>query len=287
MESPWRLLAMTFLAFPLVCGAARAQSAPVEVRVTAMDPESPALLHSGNSLSVRVAYKSDQVLRVQAGGYRAGCKIPGGMNGSPGYGPGEGEAIAWIFFSGAETIDEVRVVAHDAHWKPLTEVSVKVDARWSPDAPQHERAAWVRELNDAQQRGISADMRRTQEGPLAAVGLALVQILFLAVPSYLLLQVLSLWRWRGGWRRRGAAAADDSGDALLPFRAGEGLQPLAALDDLSQPGRVRVSRDLVAAPPEICRPPVRIAVRPLHLAAERWTGLAGSSVPRQVSRPRA
>jgi hypothetical protein len=192
------------MALLLACGAGRAQSAPVEIQVTAVDPESPALLRSGNSLSVRVAYKSDQVLRVQAAGYRAGRKIPGGMNGSPGYGPGEGEAIAWIFFSGDETIDEVRVVAHDARWKPLTEVSVKVDARWRPDAPQRERAAWAQALNDAQQRAISADMQRTQEGPLAALGLLLVQVPFFAVPGYLLLQVLTLWRWRGGWRRAAA-----------------------------------------------------------------------------------
>jgi hypothetical protein len=64
------------VAFLLACGAAHAQSAPVEIQVTAVDPESPALLHSGNSLSVRVAYKSDQVLRVQPAGYRRGARFP-------------------------------------------------------------------------------------------------------------------------------------------------------------------------------------------------------------------
>jgi len=187
-------------AFLLTLGIAGEQPSAVEIRVTAVDPESPALLHSGNSLSVRVAYKSDQVLHIQAAGFRDGRNIPGGMNGSPGYGPGEGEAIAWIFFNGAESIDEVRVVANDAHWRPLTKISVSVDARWRPDAPQHERAGWARELNDAQQRAISADMQRTQNGPMGTIGMLLAQLMFLAVPGYIILQIVTLVRWRGGWR---------------------------------------------------------------------------------------
>src|SRR5258705_9300258 len=110
-----RLLAAAALG---ICGGLGAQVPGVDIRVTAVDPESPVVLHSGNSLSVRVAYKTDQVLHIQAAGYLAGRKLPGGMNGSPGYGPGEGEAIAWIFFSNNESIDEVRVVAHDARWRP-------------------------------------------------------------------------------------------------------------------------------------------------------------------------
>jgi len=188
------------MALWFVLGVAGAASASIEIKITAVDPESPALLHSGNSLSVRVAYKSDQVLHIQAAGFRDGKKIPGGMNGSPGYGPGEGEAIAWIFFNGAESIDELRVVAHDAHWRPLTEAIVKLDARWRPDAPKLERSAWARELNEAQQKAISADMQRAQSGPMGMAGMLFAQLLFLTVPAYLVLQVILLVRWRGGWR---------------------------------------------------------------------------------------
>jgi hypothetical protein len=226
-----RCVAVVWLAAVL---PATAQSKPPEVRVTGVDPQSPARLHLGDALSVKVSYASDQPLHLQATGYRAGHEVAGEHNASPIYGPGKGNAIAWVSFRGEEAIDEVRVVAHDARWKPITTTSVKVEVRWARGAPRHQAAPWARELHAAQQRAITEDVQRgMHKGPFAVAGIVLTQLMLLALPGYFVLQLLALVRWRGGWRRAAAATLvvmlPATGHSLFALAEGSNLWPLVTI----------------------------------------------------------
>ena len=198
------------LAAVAVLAAGLASAAPsvaaVTASLTAVDPESPATLGSGQSLYVKVEYESDQPLRVQGQGARGGQTVPGMTNGSPVYPAGRGTALAWIAYRGPETIDEMRVELSDARWQHITTVGVSVQATWTAIPGARDPAPWVRALNDAQQRAISADMNRAVSGPAAMLSGALAMIFVGCVPLYPVLQAFALWRLRGGFRLAASSA---------------------------------------------------------------------------------
>jgi hypothetical protein len=185
--------------------SAASSSLAAEIQITALDPPAAAVLPEHAPVYARIQYRADQPLRFQAIGYLRGEKVPGRTNASPAYAAGAGEAIAWTSLEDGKAIDELRVVASDARWQPLAEVSVKVDVRWSGSAPPREVATWAAALEAEQQRRVSADMQamsdRMSSGPFAAVGTLLVMSIF---PGYLVAQVVALLKLRGGWRWAGA-----------------------------------------------------------------------------------
>jgi hypothetical protein len=171
----------------------------VELEVTATDPTSATDLPQGAHVYARVHYRADQPVRVQAVGMRDGAEVPGAANPSPAWEAGEGDVLAWIGFRGPASIDQLRVTLYDASWQPLQYVDVPMTISWRADAPPHERAAWVRPLNDEQQRRAGEDMQALSSGTAASV---VVDLVFTALPAYALLQVLLIVILRGRWRRR-------------------------------------------------------------------------------------
>jgi hypothetical protein len=189
----------------LTATAGQAVDEPVSLTAGAVDPDGAATMAPGGNLSVRIEYRSDQVLHIQARGYRGGREVPGMMNASPGYGPGSGAALSWISYRNEADVDEVRVVAHDNRWRRLAEVSIPVQVRWRAGAPVHVPASWVGEMNKVQQAALSESLRRAENGPLAPLWSLLGMALIGSVPGYLVAQVVTLLLWRGAWRV-GAAA---------------------------------------------------------------------------------
>lgn len=190
------------LLLALVAGAV-AQTPPI-VRIVAVSPDPADRLAGGQNLNVRLAYESDQPLRFQAAGYRAGKKHDTlAMNPSPVYPAGKGEAIVWIFGQPGAQIDEIRVRASDAGWKQISEIAVPVQAAWRAGVPPAPEAPWVAELSSAQQNAILQAIRQEMiistfwEHLWSALAILLVPFAFLCVIGYPLLQAFTLWTLRG------------------------------------------------------------------------------------------
>jgi hypothetical protein len=186
-----------FLAGLLAMATAGA-SAP-QLEVTATDPAAAVDLPQDANVYARVHYRAEQPVRVQAVGMRDGAEVPGATNPSPAWEAGEGDVLAWIGFDAPASIDHLRVTLYDAQWQPLRHVDVPMAISWRADAPAHERAAWVKPLNDEQQRRSGEDMQALSSGTAASV---VVDLVFTALPAYALLQVLLIVILRGRWRRR-------------------------------------------------------------------------------------
>ncbi|HET6632192.1 MAG TPA: hypothetical protein VFG73_05730 [Rhodanobacteraceae bacterium] len=164
--------------------------------VTAMDPAGGELA-PGAPLSLRVHYRSAQALRVQARGRKGGEDVPGMMNAAPLLAAGEGDALAWIAFREARSIDSVRLVVADGNWKHLGTLDVPVRAAWRQGARPRHAARWVRQLRAHQELAA----RRAATPPDSVLFNLLFALIPLLVLGYLLLQVLLPMRWSGGWKR--------------------------------------------------------------------------------------
>lgn len=176
-------------------------NAAVSVNITAVSPESPVILSVRSTLYARVVYDSDQPLMMQASGWQGGHEVEAAMcNASQVYPAGHGEGLVWLAYNEGGRIDEIRAVAYDIHWQPITEASAAVQARWVATAQPAPEAPWVRELGDAQERAFLQAERTRANGPWAWLGNLLAFIMFWTVPGYPILQIIAFWRLRG-WPR--------------------------------------------------------------------------------------
>ncbi len=180
-------------------GTALAQTPPA-MRAVAVTPEPGSRLAAGQNLYVRVAYESDQPLRMQARGYYDGTKRDQMANNpSPVFPAGSGEAVVWLFGQAGARVDEVRVQVYDAQWRHLLEVPVPLVAEWRAGVTAAPEAAWAAESLAAQARippppAVPVTAWEQVKGFLLVL---LVPLAFLSVPGYPLLQVYTLWKLRG------------------------------------------------------------------------------------------
>lgn len=176
--------------------------AAVNVQITDLSPASPVVLSSRASLYARVVYDSDRPLKLQAQGWLGGREVKAAMyNASQTYPAGHGEGMVWLAYNAGGRIDQIRAVAYDNRWHPITRATAGVQAEWSAQAPPATEAPWVRALDAAQQRVITQEAHNYMNGPLGWVAGALALAMFLTVPGYLILQTIAL-RWlrgRGRW----------------------------------------------------------------------------------------
>ena len=197
--SRWLFACLALVAHLAVASAAQA----VELRLIRVYPDRAATLPRSENLYFEVEYVSDQPLRIQARAYREGRASPErqAMNASVAHPAGKGRALVWVSFFEAAAIDEVRITAHDERWTPIKILAVPGRARWmaEPARTWAPTPDWVSALLADEER-----IREMHAPPAEAadenIGLAIGAIMVLGVPIYLVLQVLGLMRFRGGWR---------------------------------------------------------------------------------------
>lgn len=199
----WVLVACLALAGP-------APAAPASARVLETWPPGESLtLPVRQSLYVRIAYQSEQPLRVWARPYFRGEEVDAASNPSPLHPAGSGEALGWFFFMepGLE-VDEVRITSGNGNGV-LGSVPVRIVAGGGRPAAASE-PAWVATLK-AESEALSAAADRERASQPAGVAdlllSGLLMLLPLAVLSVLLAPAWGLWRWRGGWRLAAALPA--------------------------------------------------------------------------------
>lgn len=219
-----------------LAGAAHGAQTLPRVRVLELAPEAGSSLVPRERVFVRLAYESDQPLRFQASARDGeGAYLPEQeFNPAPLHPAGSGEALAWLAFRAPVALDELVVTVSDAQWKELQRVPVEHTLRWSGATARRERTppAWVGPLRESELALTQAQMPRPSAFG-AALGSALALLLAASLPLYLVLQVLLVRAWRGGWRKAAlvplALSVPLAAYTLFALLAGSNLWPLAAL----------------------------------------------------------
>lgn len=208
MARPRPVVAVLLLLMAVGAGpsAVAASTAAPALAVTAADPDvRAASLAIGEAVFLRVPYTTEVPIRIVGRPYRSGAPVQEGRprtHASPRYGPGSGDALVWLAFDEAAAIDEIRIEAVAAEGWPsvLAAVTMAVDVRWTdvPASASGARAPWVAEMR-ARHEAALGERRGGPPGP-DWVWDAVVGLMFVSVPSYVVIQGIALWLVRGRWR---------------------------------------------------------------------------------------
>lgn len=217
----------------LLADAARSEQPIPTVRIADSDPALSAELGAGETLYLRLAYRSDVKLRFRAEGHAGGRNVTAGAmyNPVPVYPAGDGEALAWIAYRGHATIDALKITVLDEQWRPLAVVEAPARLQWTAAAarPAGQRAAWARRLNREQQESVSQSMQAATQagGDWMLLGLQV------CVLGYIALQALTAYWFVGRWRIAAlaplAVAIPVVAYTFAAAAAGSNLWPLALL----------------------------------------------------------
>jgi hypothetical protein len=195
---------MTFFARLLILLALLplpAAAATPEVRVTGSHPGLTGELPRNGALYVRLSYRTDVPLRMQAKGFFKGVEVRDEVrwNPSPAYPAGAAEAMVWIAYAASTRLDELRIEVSDERWEPLVVAKLPVSVSWSAASGATKRAPeWVSRLNGAQQNSAGANM--TVNGGVDILGMLIAGFVVLAVPGYFVLQIALGLLYSGRWR---------------------------------------------------------------------------------------
>lgn len=175
-------------------------------------------LGTNQSFYVRLAYNTDQPVRIWARPYFQGKPANAGSNPSQIH-TGSGEALGWFFFmQPGDQVDEIRIKAGDGRASTTPVVAtLHVDVRaGNMPAADHGDPAWVTDLRQRAQQAQRADAEASMANVASPASMALFagfMLLMLTIGvSAFAAPAWGLWRWRGGWRVAAAVPA-----ALMAF----------------------------------------------------------------------
>jgi hypothetical protein len=197
----------------VACGLASSVRAETAVRIIATDPASPAEFGQWGDFALRVGYDSSQPAIISAQPLHEGRPIPAMTGGEAHVAAGHGEILLWFAYTKPQHIDAVTVTVRSTTGKFLTQTSLPVELAWSGGpVPPKPRAEWVQRLNSEQQNRARTESEAQTVTPFAQLMDLFAEAMMLAVPGYILLQIVLLWRLSGRWRKAAAAP-------LLPMGA--------------------------------------------------------------------
>jgi hypothetical protein len=204
--APWLALVLVLLApWPARSGT--------QVRVDAIDPGESAELGAHQRVNLRLAYDSDEPVRLWVRPYARGVAVDAHSNASEEY-MGSGTALGWFALTGRGDVDEIRVRAGGGNpYREWVVATLPVSLRWTAQPPAADPATpeWVDELQSAADARDSARRREEARRPrpasegilfngfmLLMLGLGLAGIVW---------PLVGWWKWRGGWRVAAAVPA--------------------------------------------------------------------------------
>lgn len=234
MAAPLRRRVLVVLAW-LWASAATPAVAEVRIQVLETDPASPATLGSWHRFNVRIGYDSDQPILVHGQAFWKGRKVTSATSGSLTYAPGTGEAMYWFAYTEPAQVDRVLLTAYGTRGQaPLAETSLDVDLRWTgAAAPQPAPAEWVQRMDAERERRNREAYQAYMNRPEPAWQVGLFFALAWSPVAYLVAQVVTLRRFRGGWRTAALVPLVPMTIVLLytigAFRAGSNLFPLVLI----------------------------------------------------------
>lgn len=194
--------------------------AATRVQVLATDPPGDVVtLGRSQSFYLRMAYISDQPVRIWARPFFQGKEVNAGSNPSRIHAAGSGEALGWFFLmQSGEQVDEIRIRAGGGSTRGTRVVaSYPVRIRASDQAAaDRTEPTWVAEMK----RQDAVAQRAAYEGRMNTLpsmrGTALLSGFMLLMAGIGMFGCVgpawALWRWRGVWRIAAALPA-----ALMTF----------------------------------------------------------------------
>lgn len=232
-----RVFAVSVLLLTLSLFGAAADPASITISVGKTSPSINAVLPRFGTLYLEVAYRSDQPLRLQARAFKGGKSLDSGqaMNASVKHPAGDGRALVWVSYQQPAQIEEVRITAYDANWKPLREIILPARAQWLEQAAttSQVRPGWVVDLQTAE-RQIASEASTNEPGGIGGILSALFGMLIVAsVPAYFVVQALALFSLGGSWRVASMLPLLAVGPAVLfslyALQQGSNLWPLTII----------------------------------------------------------
>lgn len=177
-----------------------------EVKLTQTSPQtSPSfstILHKDEALFVRIQYQSEQPLRFQARGLLNGIENEKNVryNPSPVYAQGQGDAIAWIAYDSPTSINKIRVNIYNQQWQQIGSQDLNLSINWTNHTASTPTpiADWAQTLNNIQQNSVSTAAMNTESSFFFGF---LMQMMFLMTPGYLILQIYTLRKYEGNWKK--------------------------------------------------------------------------------------
>jgi hypothetical protein len=209
--------------------------AEVRLEVVETDPGSPATLGHWHRFNVRIRYESDQPIRVHGQAYHQGKQVTWATSGSAVHPPGVGEAMFWFAFTTPAQVDRLVLRAYPARGAtPLTEAAIDVELLWTGEQmPAPVPAPWVQQMDAEEARRQKEAYQAYMSQPTPPWQVALFFALAWSPVAYLVVQIVALRRFRGGWRAAAAAPVLPMSGVLaytvLAFQAGSNLFPLVLI----------------------------------------------------------
>jgi hypothetical protein len=196
---------LTFgLCLPTLLFVPAAAHAQAVTRILETSPASPAFLGRGQWLNIHITYSADQeVMFSPDASYRGQRVFDENRFLSSRFLPaGEGEAAVAVAFADSRKVDVVKVFAWSRSGKILGQTSLDVDVHWTSRANANAAPLpdWAHSL-EGQQMDRARSEAAGQSWTFTRVLLGLIGglVMFGSVPAYLALQVITVFRFTGGW----------------------------------------------------------------------------------------
>lgn len=205
--------------------------AETSVSVLATDPQAEGLLGVEQPFYARIAYRSDEPVRIWIRPYAGGRPVASYRAGASLQYTGVGEALGWFSLPAGAVVDELRVFAGGgAPWREWQVAVQPLSLRVSRDAPDVTGIApWVQELQDnarVAQRAARESAQRVDGSAGSTVLVSgLVGGVLLLLAAGVAAPFWAMWRWRGGWRLAAAVPAGVMGFVLIRIVSGIASDP--------------------------------------------------------------
>jgi hypothetical protein len=215
-----KTLALVVAATVLQPDTARVQAAPqISFEVLETSPPSPATLHRGDHLYVRIRYETNTPMWIEGRySYQGSPADQARTSGAGLVAPGKGELLIWASFVARAGVDAIDLVAYaNGGRNSPARQHLTVDFTWDGQPTAGEtHAPWVAPLlaeEQARQQKAFADMERQfyqpGSGGFGVAGVGLVSIVGLlalvVVVGGFVWPIYGTIRWRGAWRIAAAA----------------------------------------------------------------------------------
>lgn len=207
-----KAFAILVVATLLQADIARGQTPQISFEVLETSPPSPATLHRGDHVYVRIRYETNVPMWIEGRYSNHGAPARAArMSGAGLAGPGKGELIVWASFVAQAGVDAIDLEAYTNGRGGFARQHLAVDFTWDGQPTAGEtRAPWVAPLlaeEQARQQKAFGEMERQFYSPGsgglgATAGLvSIVGLLALAVVvGGFVWPIYGAIRWKGVWR---------------------------------------------------------------------------------------
>jgi hypothetical protein len=229
---PIRLVLGALLTLLLPSAAAFSADRGSTLELIGSDPGLPAILRHGEPLYLRLRYRSPIPIHILLSGYYRGDVVHGFRQDSEELFPaGNRAATVWLAYPRDARIDQVEVRIWNANKARLAATTLPIEAAWaagnaSGAGGERQTSSWVGELTPGQRERMAGSLA----GAGGSGGFDPLDLIFLCVPGYFLLQAALTFCTSGRWRKASLAPAVIMVPILaftvLAFAAQSNLWPL-------------------------------------------------------------